>query len=152
VDVALRELHQIRQRLVGEIRQADDATAARADELLRRRDDPPAPKTTARPAVPARKQRGHEPPEREITILMDTINTSADTTRREMIASGQPAADLTADSGQRWTTDELRAEFEVIGFAAPFVAVKRRSDGQRGSLEFVHSPRVYFGFVPDDVR
>lgn len=30
------------------------------------------------------------------------------------------------------------------GFAAPFVSVKRRSDGRTGLLEFKHSPRVYF--------
>jgi hypothetical protein len=41
-DSALRELHRIRARLVSEIRRADDATAARADALLRRGDDPPA--------------------------------------------------------------------------------------------------------------
>jgi hypothetical protein len=70
--------------------------------------------------------------------------------RRDMITSDQPAADLAADEGRRWTTDELRAEFEVIGYAAPFVVVQRRSDGQRGSLEFTHSPRVYFGWRPDD--
>ena len=69
--------------------------------------------------------------------------------RREMIAAGQPQADLAADEGRRWTTAEMQAEFEVIGYAAPFVVVQRRSDGQRGSLEFTHSPRVYFGFVPD---
>jgi hypothetical protein len=71
-------------------------------------------------------------------------------TRREMIAAGQPAADLAADQGQTWTTQELQRDFEVIGFAAPFVVVRRRSDGQRGSLEFTHSPRVYFGWRPDD--
>ncbi len=70
--------------------------------------------------------------------------------RREMLASGQAAADLAADEGRKWTTDELRAEFEVIGFAAPFVVVRRRSDGVLGSLEFTHSPRVYFGWRPDD--
>jgi hypothetical protein len=36
IDVALCELHQIRARLVSEIRASDDATAARVDELLRR--------------------------------------------------------------------------------------------------------------------
>ena len=77
---------------------------------------------------------------------------TADATRREMIASGQPAADLAADEGQRWTTEEMTRDFEVLGFAAPFAVVRRRSDGQRGSLEFIHSPRVYFGFVPDDGR
>jgi hypothetical protein len=78
---------------------------------------------------------------------------SADPTaqaRREMIISGQPAADLAADEGRRWTTDELRAEFEVLGYAAPFVVVRRRSDGQVGTLEFTASPRVYFALRPDD--
>ena len=80
---------------------------------------------------------------------------TADTTgliRREMIETGQPQADLTADQGERWTTAELTRDFEVIGFAAPFVVVRRRSDGQRGSLEFTHSPRVYFAFRPDTAR
>ena len=34
IDAALRGLHEIRQRLVGEIRASDDASAARADALL----------------------------------------------------------------------------------------------------------------------
>jgi hypothetical protein len=72
--------------------------------------------------------------------------------RREMVETGQPHADLAADAGQRWATAELRRDFEVLGFAAPFVVVKRRSDGQVGSLEFTHSPRVYFAFRPDTDR
>jgi hypothetical protein len=36
IDAALRELYRIRAQLVSEIRDADDATAARADALLRR--------------------------------------------------------------------------------------------------------------------
>jgi hypothetical protein len=48
--------------------------------------------------------------------------------------------------GQTWDTAELQRDFEVLGFSAPFVVVKRRSDGQRGVLEFKHSPRVYFDF------
>src|SRR6266436_1057808 len=35
IDAMLRELYELRARLVGEIRAADDATAARVDELLR---------------------------------------------------------------------------------------------------------------------
>ena len=38
VDAAIRELHEVRQRLIGEIRASDDATAARADDLLRGQD------------------------------------------------------------------------------------------------------------------
>jgi hypothetical protein len=47
-----------------------------------------------------------------------------------------------------WSTDELVEEFEVIGFMAPICVVRRRSDGQKGSVEFQHSPRYYFGFQP----
>lgn len=51
--------------------------------------------------------------------------------------------------GERtWTTDEMTAEFEVQGFAAPWVVVRRRSDGVRGTLEFTHAPRRYFDFTP----
>jgi hypothetical protein len=41
IDAVLRDLYLARGRLTAEIRQADDATAARADELLRRRGGEP---------------------------------------------------------------------------------------------------------------
>ena len=50
--------------------------------------------------------------------------------------------------GQLWDTQELQDEFNVLGFAAPFVVVVRKSDGVRGTLTFTHSPRVYFDFTP----
>ena len=70
--------------------------------------------------------------------------------RREMLASGQPHADLAADPDRRWTTDEMTREFEVLGFASPFVVVRRKADGTKGTLEFTHSPRIYFGWRPAD--
>ena len=36
IDAAIAELHQLRARLLGEIRESDDATARRVDELLAR--------------------------------------------------------------------------------------------------------------------
>lgn len=51
---------------------------------------------------------------------------------------------------QTWTTEQLREDFEVICFAAPFVVVKRKSDGVKGMLEFTHMPRLYFNFVADE--
>ncbi len=48
-----------------------------------------------------------------------------------------------------WDTEELTKDFEVIGFMAPFVAVRRRSDGKKGSLMFQHEPRMYFNFQED---
>ena len=68
--------------------------------------------------------------------------------RREMIETNQPHVDL-AHADKRWNTQELSAEFEVIGFMAPFVVVRRKSDGTKGSMEFTHSPRFYFNFQPE---
>jgi hypothetical protein len=76
------------------------------------------------------------------------MNDETENIRRAMLASGQPQRDL-AEAKERWNTDDLARDFEVIGFAAPFVVVKRKSDGVKGSLEFTHSPRVYFNFVAD---
>jgi hypothetical protein len=74
------------------------------------------------------------------------MNDATDAIRQEMIANGEPARDL-EQATQRWSTQELGRDFEVIGFEAPFVVVTRKSDGQKGSLEFTHTPRYYFNFV-----
>lgn len=51
--------------------------------------------------------------------------------------------------GQEWDTAALQQDFDVLGFSAPFVVVRRKSDGVKGTLEFKHSPRIYFGFQAD---
>jgi len=48
---------------------------------------------------------------------------------------------------QTWTTEELRRDFDVIGFCMGCVVVIRKADGVKGSLDFDHSPRVYFNFI-----
>jgi hypothetical protein len=57
---------------------------------------------------------------------------------------------LEAQHGQVWNTEALSSDFEVIGFMAPFVVVRRKCDGKKGSLEFQHNPRFYFGFSPHE--
>jgi len=47
---------------------------------------------------------------------------------------------------QTWDTAALQRDFTVQAFAAPLVVVVRKDDGVRGTLEFTHSPRVYFNF------
>lgn len=54
--------------------------------------------------------------------------------------------DLETQFGQVWNTKELQQDFSVEGFVAPFVIVRRKSDGKEGSLVFQHHPRFYFGF------
>lgn len=56
---------------------------------------------------------------------------------------------LEAEHGQVWDTGQLAADFEVLGFMAPYVVTKRKSDGQKGSLLFQHQPRFYFSFQPE---
>jgi hypothetical protein len=56
---------------------------------------------------------------------------------------------LEAQYGRVWDTSQLSDDFEVLGFMAPYVVVRRKSDGRKGSLEFQHHPRFYFNFVLD---
>jgi hypothetical protein len=47
---------------------------------------------------------------------------------------------------EKLTTEELTRDYYVLGFQAPFVVVRRKSDGQKGSFEFTHMPRFYFNW------
>lgn len=68
------------------------------------------------------------------------MNSSLDTSEQEAKAA------LLISYKDVMTTDELRANFEVLSFMAPFVMVKRKSDGAKGTLQFTHMPRFYFDF------
>src|SRR5436189_185647 len=77
--------------------------------------------------------------------------TEEEETRRAMLK------DINADQrpreefdGQTWDTEELKRDFEGFSFLAPFVSVRRKSDGKKGVLLFRHDPRVYFGWVPEE--
>ena len=48
--------------------------------------------------------------------------------------------------GEVLTTEEMLDQYEPIQFAAPVVVVRRRSDGQMGSLFFFPAPRYYYGW------
>jgi hypothetical protein len=67
----------------------------------------------------------------------------------EINADPGSRGDLESKHGQVWDTSELGRDYEVLGFAAPLVVVRRRSDGKRGSLMFQHNPRFYFSFSPE---
>ena len=78
------------------------------------------------------------------------MNDPTETIRRERVVeiNLQPGSReaLEAQYGQVWNTDQLSEDFEVLGFMAPLVVVRRKSDGRKGSLEFQHSPRIYFNY------
>ncbi len=56
---------------------------------------------------------------------------------------------LATQNGRVWDASQLSEDFEVLGFMAPYILVRRKSDGLKGSFEFQHSPRFYFNFVLD---
>lgn len=80
------------------------------------------------------------------------MNDPTETIRRQRVMeiNLQPGSReaLEAQHGQVWSTSELSGDFEVLGFMAPLVVVRRHSDGRKGSLEFQHGPRFYFNFQP----
>ena len=57
---------------------------------------------------------------------------------------------LEAQYSQVWDTQQLAESFEVLGFMAPYVVVRRKADGVKGSLEFQHDPRLYFNWQPQE--
>ncbi len=81
------------------------------------------------------------------------MNDSTEQFRRAEVAriNGNPSEReaLEATHGQIWSTDELTTDFEALSFLAPYIVVKRVSDGIKGTLEFQHSPRFYYNFQPE---
>jgi hypothetical protein len=73
--------------------------------------------------------------------------------RRELVKeiNAEPGSReaLEQEHGQVWDTSELQQDFEVTGFLAPFVVVRRKEDGVVGSLLFQHNPRFYYSFTKD---
>jgi len=57
---------------------------------------------------------------------------------------------LEAEYEEVMDTQEMSAKYEVQGFMAPFVVVRRKSDGVKGCLTFQHDPRFYFDFQPSN--
>lgn len=80
------------------------------------------------------------------------MSDATESYRRQRVAeiNAEPGSRqaLEAVHGQVWDTSELSRDFNVTGFLAPFVVVRRKSDGVKGSLEFQHGPRFYFNFSP----
>ena len=80
-----------------------------------------------------------DPTEGVRRIMVDAINT--DPSPREALEKAQ---------GQVWDTQQLGQDFDVLGFMAPFVIVRRKSTGKKGTLFFQHYPRFYFGWSEDE--
>lgn len=69
--------------------------------------------------------------------------------QQEINANAAARAELESRYPKVWDTDEVRAEFEILGFMAPYVVVKHKVLGVKGTLQFQHNPRFYFSFIED---
>jgi hypothetical protein len=81
------------------------------------------------------------------------MSDQTETIRRQQVAeiNSDPGsrASLEAKHGDVYDTSELQEAFSVLGFLSPYVIVQRKSDLTKGSMQFQHSPRFYFGFSPE---
>jgi len=77
----------------------------------------------------------------QTAIINDAVESNDKDTERQR---------LEKEYGQVWDTQELSADFEVIGFMAPYTLVRRKIDGKRGSVQFQHNPRFYFNLAEDN--
>jgi hypothetical protein len=129
-------LDRYRQRLADETEAAERAELARLQQKYAQQD------TDFRLVAANDLQRKE-------TYMTDPTES----VRRQRLAeiNAQPGSReaLEAQYGRTWDTNELRQDFDVLGFAAPLVVVRRKADGIRRSLEFQHAPRFYFSFQPE---
>ncbi len=56
-------------------------------------------------------------------------------------------AKLESEYDEVLSGDEMAAKYTVSGFGMGLCVVRRKSDNQRGSLDFTHMPRFYFNFI-----
>jgi len=91
-----------------------------------------------------------------INFNPDPVSTGQDTSEDarmkavdEINAKQAQREALEKEHDQVWDVTEMQRDFEVEGFMAPYVVVRRRSDGKRGTLTFQHWPRFYWGFLED---
>lgn len=71
--------------------------------------------------------------------------------RRQKVAElnvGLKRHELEKEYGEVLDSSELLDKHEILGFMAPYVIVRRESDGVEGTFEFQHEPRFYFNWKP----
>jgi len=82
-------------------------------------------------------------PKDETETMVELIPACTIRRVQQAVINVAPVEELVEET---WTTEELARDFDVISFMAPYVIVRRKKDGVKGSLMFKHSPRVYFNW------
>lgn len=68
------------------------------------------------------------------------------------VSLAEARASLLQTNHDVWSNEELLDTFEVSSFDPPFVNVIRKADGQRGTVAFIDTPRLYFAFQLEDTN
>lgn len=79
-------------------------------------------------------------------VFVDSVSMKA---REELI---RKTLESTFGRDNVWDTEELKRDFTVLGFVAPFCVVIRKTDNVKGSLEFTDVPRFYFDFHSIEIK
>jgi hypothetical protein len=86
--------------------------------------------------------------------VLTLVSTGADSEqiRRALVRTFATMTDADVERcyGESWDSDQLREEFDVEYFLAPFAVARRRLTGQTGCLCFRHQPRRYFNWDEDE--
>jgi len=91
----------------------------------------------------------HQDASNNVTSTVDSTENARRERLEEINSEPGSRPALEAKHGQVWDTTELQLDFRVIGFLAPFTQVRRRDNGEDGSMEFQHDPRFYFNYRPN---
>jgi len=78
--------------------------------------------------------------------MIDPIESRRRARLAEIHAHPGGRPELEALHGQVWNSEQLARDFEVLGFLAPYVVVRRRGDDVIGSLEFPAAAAFLFSF------
>lgn len=106
-----------------------------------------ATEAAAKESARAERVAGHFlVPQQEGEVMNDPTEGIRRLEQKILNDTAGERADLEQRYGQVWDTDQIRADFEVVGFMAPYMVVIRKVDGKKGSLQFQHSPRYYFNW------
>ena len=81
--------------------------------------------------------------------MPDLTENTRRTECADINANAGPREEMEAQYGKVWDTDEMQEEFQALSFMAPYIIVRRKADGVKGSLQFAHSPRFYFNWKAD---
>ena len=64
-----------------------------------------------------------------------------------LLSEPRSRAELEAVFRQVWDEKQFAEDFEFLGFIDEAVEVRRKADGQLGSLSYQDKPRFYFSFI-----